>query len=61
VRGARQVLRDKTLLPRPGRVIVTFSPPIMPDPTVANDWHEIVRLRDATREAIARNSGEALI
>jgi 1-acyl-sn-glycerol-3-phosphate acyltransferase len=61
VRGARQVLRDKTILPRPGRVIVTFSPPIMPDPTAANDWHEIVRLRDATREAIARNSGEALI
>ncbi|MFZ0522414.1 MAG: AMP-binding protein [Candidatus Acidiferrales bacterium] len=61
VRGARQVLRDKTTLPRPGRVIVTFSPPIMPDPTAANDWHEIVRLRDATREAIARNSGEALI
>ncbi|MGA8451398.1 MAG: AMP-binding protein [Candidatus Acidiferrales bacterium] len=61
VRGARQVLRDKTTLPRPGRVIVTFSLPIMPDPAAGNDWHEIVRLRDATREAIARNSGESLI
>ena len=61
VRGARQVLRDKTILPRPGRVIVTFSAPIVPDPAAGSDWHEIVRLRDATREAIARNSGESLI
>lgn len=61
VRGARQVLRDKTILPRPGRVTVTFNSPIMPDPAAGNDWHEIVRLRDATREAIARNSGESLI
>ena len=61
VRGARQVLRDKTILPRPGRVTVTFSAPITPDPAAGDDWHEIVRLRDATRDAIARNSGEALI
>ncbi|MFZ3333809.1 MAG: AMP-binding protein [Candidatus Acidiferrales bacterium] len=61
VRGARQILRDKTILPRPGRVIVTFSTPIMADPAAGSDWHEIVRLRDATREAIARNSGESLI
>jgi fatty-acyl-CoA synthase len=61
VRGARQILRDKTILPRPGRVTVTFSEPIMPDPAAGSDWHEIVRLRDATREAIARNSGETLI
>jgi fatty-acyl-CoA synthase len=61
VRGARQILRDKTLLPRLGRVTVTFSAPIMPDPAAGSDWHEIVRLRDATREAIARNSGELLI
>jgi fatty-acyl-CoA synthase len=61
VRGARQVLRDKTILPRLGRVTLTFSPPIVPGPAAGSDWHEIVRLRDATREAIARNSGEALI
>jgi fatty-acyl-CoA synthase len=61
VRGARQILRDKTILPRPGRVIVTFGAPITPDPAAGSDWHEIVRLRDATREAIARNSGELLI
>jgi fatty-acyl-CoA synthase len=61
VRGARQVLRDKTLLPRPGHVTLTFSAPIAPNPAAGNDWHEIVRLRDETREIIARNSGEALI
>jgi fatty-acyl-CoA synthase len=61
VRGARQILRDKTILPRPGRVTVTFGSPIVPDSAAGSDWHEIVRLRDATREAIARNSGESLI
>jgi fatty-acyl-CoA synthase len=61
VRGARQILRDKTILPRPGHVTLTFSPPIAPNPEAGNDWHEIVRLRDATRETIALNSGEALI
>jgi hypothetical protein len=61
VRGARQILRDKTLLPRPGHVTVTLSSPIAPDPAAGDDWHEIVRLRDETRETIALNSGEALI
>jgi fatty-acyl-CoA synthase len=61
VRGARQILRDKTILPRPGSVTMTFGVPIMADPAAGSDWHEIVRLRDATREAIARNSGENLI
>ena len=60
-RGARQILRDKTILPRPGRVTVTFSRLIVPNPAAGSDWHEIVRLRDETREAIARNSGESLI
>src|SRR5271156_5072104 len=61
VRGARQILRDKALLPRPGHVTVTFSAPIAPDPAAGDDWHEIVRLRDETRDTIALNSGEALI
>jgi 1-acyl-sn-glycerol-3-phosphate acyltransferase len=60
-RGARQILRDKTILPRPGCVTVTFNPLIVPNPAAGSDWHEIVRLRDATRETIARNSGESLI
>jgi 1-acyl-sn-glycerol-3-phosphate acyltransferase len=61
VRGARQILRDKTLLPRPGHVTLTFSAPIAPNPAAGDDWHEIVRLRDETRDTIALNSGEALI
>ncbi|MGC1944454.1 MAG: AMP-binding protein, partial [Candidatus Acidiferrales bacterium] len=61
VRGARQILRDKTRLPRPGRVTVTFGPLITPDPSAGNDWQEIVRLRDATREIIARGTGESLL
>jgi fatty-acyl-CoA synthase len=61
VRGTRHVLRDHTILPRPGRIVVTLGPLIAPDPSAAADWHEIVRLRDATREVIAKNVGEPLL
>jgi hypothetical protein len=27
----------------------------------SSDWHELIRLRDATREAIARYAGEPLL
>jgi fatty-acyl-CoA synthase len=58
VRGARQILRDETYLPNPGRVTVTLGPLVFPNPATENDWHEIVRLRDATREIVSRYSGE---
>jgi fatty-acyl-CoA synthase len=61
IRGARQVLRDKTMLPRRGRVTLTFGELITPNPAAGDDWQEVVRLRDATREAIARCTGESLI
>jgi fatty-acyl-CoA synthase len=61
VRGARRILRDKTKLPRPGRVTLTFGPLVTPNPAAGNDWHEIVRLRDSTRDIIAKNSGEPLL
>ena len=61
VRGARRILRDKTKLPRPGRVTLTFGPLVMPDPAAGNDWQEIVRLRDTTRDLIAKSSGEHLL
>jgi fatty-acyl-CoA synthase len=61
VRGVRHILRDHTLLPRPGRVTVTLGPLLAPDPAAGDDWREIVRLRDATREIIAHNSGEPLL
>jgi 1-acyl-sn-glycerol-3-phosphate acyltransferase len=66
--GTRRFLRDGTYLPRPTSVTITVSPPIYP--RVASDaakaeetsaWHELIRLRDTTREAIARHSGEPLL
>lgn len=61
IKGARQILRDKTILPRFGRVSVTFGPLVVPDPAPSDEWREIVRLRDETREIIARASGEPLL
>lgn len=60
IRGARQILRDKTYLPKFGRVMVTLGPLIYPTPG-ANDWQEIVRLRDETRAIIARNVAEPML
>ena len=60
-RGARHILRDQTRLPRPGTVTVSFGPLVIPDPSAGNDWHEIVRLRDTTREIIGRGAGEPLL
>lgn len=61
VRGARQILRDKTILPRPGRITITYGPLVTPNRAAGDDWHEIVRLRDTTREIIARGAGEPLL
>jgi 1-acyl-sn-glycerol-3-phosphate acyltransferase len=61
VRGARRILRDKTKLPRPGRVTLIFGPLVSPDGAAGDDWHEIVRLRDTTRSIIAGNTGEPLL
>jgi fatty-acyl-CoA synthase len=61
VRGAREILRDKTFLPRRGKVTVTLGHLIFPKASAGDDWHEIVRLRDLARETIARNSGESLL
>jgi fatty-acyl-CoA synthase len=58
IQGAREIWRDRTLIPRPGRVRLTFLPPIEPE---GNDWKEIVRLRDSVRAAIAGPAGEPLL
>jgi len=66
--GTRRFLRDGTYLPRPTSVTITLSPPIYPS-TAANasnsddssGWHQLIRLRDATRAAIVRYSGEPLL
>ena len=66
--GTRKILRDGTHLPRPGSVKITVHPPIYPrtagNPGSAGDasgWRDLIRLRDATRETIARDSGEPLL
>jgi 1-acyl-sn-glycerol-3-phosphate acyltransferase len=61
--GTRRFLRDGTFLPRPTSVTITVSPPLWPQASKieSSDWHEMVRLRDAAREQIARYSGEPLL
>jgi 1-acyl-sn-glycerol-3-phosphate acyltransferase len=61
--GTRRFLRDGTYLPRPTSITITLSPPLQPKAFDADssDWHEVVRLRDAAREQIARHSGESLV
>lgn len=61
VRGARKILRDRTILPKPGRITITYGPLVTPRQEADDSWHEIVRLRDATREIIARGAGEPLL
>ena len=60
MRGARELLRDKTILPKPGRVQMSVGPLLKPLQG-SDGWREIVRLRDETREIIARGAGEPLL
>ena len=53
--GTRRVFPARTLLLRPGRIRVVVKPPLHPGNAA---WSEIVRLRDETRQAIARDAGE---
>jgi 1-acyl-sn-glycerol-3-phosphate acyltransferase len=66
--GTRRFLRDGTYLPRPTSVTITIHAPIHPQTTgtasehpESSGWHELIRLRDATREAIGRDSGEPIL
>ncbi len=58
--GTRRALRDGTWLPRRGRITITICPPIAPPPS-AEDWQQIVRVRDEAREIIARFAHESLL
>ena len=59
LRGTRELLPDDAVLARPGsRVTLTVCPPIYPD---GEGWQEILRLRDATRAAIAEHCGEPVV
>jgi 1-acyl-sn-glycerol-3-phosphate acyltransferase len=69
--GTRKFLREGTYIPRPTSVTITVSPPIYPQAaSVANasptgtesaGWHDLIRLRDQTREAIGRHAGEPIL
>ena len=56
IRGARRIFPAGTWLLRPGRIEVTFGPPLRPR---GPEWSEIVRLRDAARSFIAEHCGES--
>ena len=56
--GTRELLPDTSVLAKPSSVTLTVCPPIYPS---GEGWQEILRLRDATRAAIAEHCGEPLI
>ena len=56
LRGARHVLPDETWLFRRGPIEVTIGAPLHPR---AQEWTEMVRLRDAARDEIVRGCGES--
>jgi acyl carrier protein len=60
LRGVREIYRDETRLPKPGRITMTILPPLYPDPQ-APEFAEILRLRDTARAAIAAHCGEHLL
>jgi fatty-acyl-CoA synthase len=71
--GTRKFLRDGTYLPRPTSVTITLSAPIYAQSTMRGDagtapanaesagWHDLIRLRDQTREIIALHAGEPIL
>jgi hypothetical protein len=60
LRGVRDIYRDETLLPKPGRVTITVLPHLIPNPE-APHFQEMVRLRDTARAAIAQHCGEHIL
>lgn len=58
--GVRNIYRDETILPKPGRITITILPHLQPNPA-APEFQEIVRLRDTARAAIAQHCGEHLL
>jgi 1-acyl-sn-glycerol-3-phosphate acyltransferase len=56
LRGTRHILPDGTWLLRHGPIDVTIGAPFRPG---AQGWQEMVRLRDAARDEIARGCGES--
>ncbi len=56
IKGTRHILQsDRSWLPRHGSIAVTVLEPLSPE---SQQWDEIIRLRDAARDAIAKYSSE---
>jgi 1-acyl-sn-glycerol-3-phosphate acyltransferase len=55
LRGARRVLRDKTIIPRPGPIDLWVGEPVHANGT---GWTAVVDLRDRVAAAIAEHCGE---
>ena len=55
LRGARRVLRDKTMVPRPGPIDLWVGEPVHANGT---GWAAVVDLRDRVAAAIAQHCGE---
>ena len=58
ISGSRHVLPDGSWLPRPGPVRIVLRPPL---PPAGEDWHEILRLRDAAFQEVLAHCGEPRI
>jgi 1-acyl-sn-glycerol-3-phosphate acyltransferase len=55
LRGVRRVLRDGTLVPRPGPIDLWVGAPIAPE---GREWRDVVALRDRVADALAEHCGE---
>jgi 1-acyl-sn-glycerol-3-phosphate acyltransferase len=55
IRGTREILPADTWLPRQGPITLAIDAPITPE---GSGWPALVRLRDRSRETIARRLGE---
>jgi len=58
IRGTRNILRDGSFFPKPGKITFNVGELIYPK---QNDWNEIVRLHSLVRSEIAKNCGEPVI
>jgi fatty-acyl-CoA synthase len=58
IQGTRSILRGDSLLPTPGKIVVSIGQPIYPK---ENTWAEILRLHALVRTEIATHCGEPAI
>lgn len=62
LQGTRRLLPDGSYLPRRTAITLTICPPLEPTSVAGSpEWKEMVRLRDAAREAISQYAGEPLL